>query len=238
MTQHNTRYTYIEWKVFVVKKANSPSSRQRMALAIISAAASILGSFGTLADVGLKMIPTFIVKDIFTQFNERSRTVKIRIENLSEVSLEDPTWYCHHGAQATSYDLDRDNEIVFEKAKNTFFGVNGYVQFVYAEEAGWQKRLIVTFSNPWRDKNPNKVSVALLHERDLQQKDRKYFTNGVDVYSSLKKRKHQDKMRAFDTSRFKNSCRYPQVSDDLVKVKCYIYGGATDLDIIVVITDA
>ena len=208
-----------------------------MALATISAVSSLFGALGTLVDVGLKMIPTFIVGDIFTQFNERSRSVRIRIENSSEVILEHPTWYCHHGAQATANDLERDREILFEKAKNTFFGVNGYIQFVYAEDDGWQKKLIVTFSNPWRDKNPNKVSVALLHERALRQKDRKYFANGADVYSSLKKRKHQDKMRAFDTSRFKTSCRDPQVSDDLIKVKCHIYGGATELDIKVVITN-
>lgn len=108
----------------------------------------------------------------------------------------------------------------FLKKSNSMFGVSGYIQYVYEDEENDKKRLIITFSNPWRDSRPKMASVALLHESDLSVKDLTNF-EGADLYVKLKNKKGQAKMKAYDTSCVKKVHKDAYVSDDKIKVKCF-----------------
>lgn len=118
------------------------------------------------------------------------------IQNDSSLDLTDLWWYAHHGSQVAIMDNivapKGSYKMEFKKTKNSFFGLSGYIGYMYYADAEEKvkKRVIITFSIPW--KRDNRVSVALLDESKLPA--------GADLYIMLKEEKFQKEMTHFGTS--------------------------------------
>lgn len=177
-----------------------------------------------------------VVRNAFEHYREASLSVQAVIKNESSFELTDPVWYAHHGSHGDPVNKVEGGgsyEINFRKARNCFFGLSGYFQFTYCKE----KRLIITFSVPWKDKDPNTVSVALLDPSTLSQKEMKSMDFGTDMYAKLKHKKIQKKMAAYETSVVNKGCRNPTVKDNVIQVVCSM-GGSSNMTLDVVIRNS
>lgn len=175
-----------------------------------------------------------IVRHAFEHYCEASLSLQVVIKNESSFELTSPQWYAHHGCHVdpvnNTIPAGGVLEAEFKKARNSFFGLNGYFECAYSQG----RKVVVSFSVPWKDKNPNKVRVALCNESKLTAKDIKSMSFGTDMYTKLKDKKLQKKMAAYDVSVVKKACKNPKVMDNMIVVICQM-GGSSKTKLLVTI---
>ena len=147
-----------------------------------------------------QLFPVRIISDFIAQYHEQSRSVRVVLQNMSSLALTDGVRNPLPHDTVNSYvPANRKEEMLFKKANN-FFVMNGFIDYTYYSEREDKKRVIVTFSVPWRRGKPNKTQVALLNESRLGGKLKQAYAVETDMYAKLKRSKHQDNMTKFQSA--------------------------------------